>query len=168
MSGAAKDELAQQLAEGLGFNYQQLRAQRILQLMRPEEIQELSAEGVDFELHTHRHRTPEDEALFRKELRDNRKRLEEITGQPATHFCYPSGVYRREYLPWLHQEGVVSATTCEPGLATQTSDMMLLPRLIDTSFKTPVEFDSWLSGTGPLLARPPASLRYRSAMTSAG
>ncbi|MBV9180398.1 MAG: polysaccharide deacetylase family protein [Acidobacteria bacterium] len=162
MSGAAKDELAPQLAELVGFDYRQFQARRILQLMRPEEIHELSTKGVDFQLHTHRHRTPDDESLFRKELRDNRRRLQEITSHPATHFCYPSGVYRREYLPWLYQEGVVSATTCEPGIASPATDTMLLPRLVDTTGKTGLEFEAWLSGTGPLLARRPASLSYRS------
>jgi len=168
LTGAEKDELVEQLAGLLGFDYREFQAKRILQLMRPREIQELSAKGVDFQLHTHRHRTPDDEELFRKELRDNRKRLEEITGRACTHFCYPSGLYRREYLPWLRQEGIVSATTCEPGIASPENDTMLLPRFIDTTFKTPVEFESWLAGTGPLLARPPASLRYRSPLSSSG
>jgi peptidoglycan/xylan/chitin deacetylase (PgdA/CDA1 family) len=155
LNGPAKDELAATLAAMLGHDYGAFCASRMLQLMNPAEVAELSSHGVDFQLHTHRHRTPEDEDLFRREIRDNRQRLEEITGKPATHFCYPSGNYRREFLPWLKQEGIVSATTCEAYLASPARDPLLLPRLVDTKFKAAVEFESWLDGTGSLLARRP-------------
>ena len=157
LNGSAKDEIAQDFAKHLGFDYQEFRTSRILSVMSPEEIAELSAEGVDFQLHTHRHRTPNDEVLFRKEIRDNRKRLEEITGRPATHFCYPSGVYRMEFLPWLRAEGDTSATICEASLASRNSNALLLPRFVDTRAKTVWEFESWLDVTGSFLARRPAS-----------
>jgi hypothetical protein len=157
VSGEGKDELAQKLAQQLGFDYVAFYAKRLMQLMTPEEIAELSAKGIDFQLHTHRHRTPEDEELFRKEIRDNRKRLQEITGKDARHFCYPSGVYKMQNLSWLAQEGVASATTCEPYLASTASKALLLPRLVDTTFKSAIEFEAWLSGLGSLFARKPAS-----------
>lgn len=157
LSGAGKDELAQQLASVLGFDYQELCNSRMLQLMTPAEVAELSAAGVDFQLHTHRHRTPNHENLFRKEIRDNRKRLEEIIGREATHFCYPSGVYRIEFLPWLRAEGVTSATTCEASLASRASNPLLLPRFVDTRLKSGLEFESWLDGAASLVVRRPAS-----------
>jgi peptidoglycan/xylan/chitin deacetylase (PgdA/CDA1 family) len=157
LNGMAKDELAQQLAQLLGFDYEAFCAGRLLHLMSPAEIAKLSADGVDFQLHTHRHRTPRNEELFRKEIRENRQRLEEITGRPATHFCYPSGVYHVEFLPWLAAEGVVSATTCEASLASSKTNALLLPRFIDTISKSALEFESWLDGTGSLLARRLAS-----------
>lgn len=158
LSGPAKDELAQQLASKLGFDYREFKRKRLLQLMTPTEIAELSRQGVDFQLHTHRHRTPDDEGLFRKEIRDNRKRLQEITGHEAVHFCYPSGVYRMKNLPWLKAEGVKSATTCEPYLASTRSAPLLLPRFVDTTAKSPLEFESWLTGVGSLMAlRRPAT-----------
>jgi peptidoglycan/xylan/chitin deacetylase (PgdA/CDA1 family) len=163
VSGPGKDELAQKLAQRLGFDYASFYAKRLTQLMTPEEIAELSATGIDFQLHTHRHRTPNDEDLFRKEIRDNRKRLREITGKDARHFCYPSGVYKMQNLSWLAQEGVASATTCEPYLASTDSEAFLLPRLVDTTFKSAIEFEAWLSGLGSLFARKPtsASLNHR-------
>lgn len=157
LSGAAKDELAWQLAVVLGFDYQELCNSGMLRLMTPAEVAELSAAGVDFQLHTHRHRTPEYENLFRKEIRDNRKRLEEIIGRPATHFCYPSGVYRKEFLPWLAAEGVISATTCEASLASKTTNPLLLPRLVDIRSKTILEFESWLDGAASLVVPRPSS-----------
>ena len=87
----------------------------------------LAAAGVDFQLHTHHRRTPADEALFREEIQDNRRSLQLLTKFPLAHFCYPSGVHRPEFLPWLQAEKVVSATTCDAGLVTPRSNALLLP-----------------------------------------
>jgi peptidoglycan/xylan/chitin deacetylase (PgdA/CDA1 family) len=151
-TGLQKDEIAAQLARVLKIDYHKLKAKRILQVMNANEVQELARNGVDIQLHTHRHRTPEDEALFRKEIQDNRSRIHELTGGDPVHFCYPSGVYRPAFLPWLRQERVVSATTCDAGLATQSSETLLLPRFIDNQNRTQTEFESWITGVGDLLA----------------
>ena len=74
---------------------------------------------MDVQLHTHRHRTPLDEGLFTREIRENRQRLIASTGNVPIHFCYPSGRYREEFLPWLKAEQIVSATTCDYGMATR-------------------------------------------------
>jgi len=151
-SGAHKDEIANRLANLLGLDYGSFQSKRILQLMNPEEVAELARNGVDFQMHTHRHRTPTDEALFRKEIQDNRQRLREITGNTPTHFCYPSGTYDARFLPWLAEEKIASATTCDPGLATARTNPLRLPRFVDTTGQTEVEFESWLTGIGGFLA----------------
>ena len=152
-TGLQCDEFATRLANLLEIDYQALLDKRTLQLMNPNEIADLAKQGVDFQLHTHRHRTPRDESLFKKEIRDNRIRLRDITGCDPVHFCYPSGVYHREFLPWLLQENVKSATTCDVGFATFHSKPLLLPRFVDTSGTTSLEFESWLTGVGQLLSR---------------
>jgi peptidoglycan/xylan/chitin deacetylase (PgdA/CDA1 family) len=152
MSGPQRDELSARLAKLLGIDYEALVATRMLQLMNAQELREVAASGVDVQLHTHRHRTPEDETLFRREIQDNRARILALASNSARHFCYPSGVYRSKFLPWLTQEQVVSATTCDAGLATQSSQMLLIPRFVDTQKKTATDFESWLSGVGDLLA----------------
>jgi peptidoglycan/xylan/chitin deacetylase (PgdA/CDA1 family) len=119
----------------------------------PEEVKSLSAAGVDIQLHTHRHRTPLDRELFLREIEDNRKSIAEMTGTGASHFCYPSGVYDREFLPWLEETNVLSATTCELGFATKGSHKLLLPRLLDTSGLAPIEFEGWLTGIASVLPR---------------
>ncbi len=152
LNGKQKDEIATALAKLLDVDYEELVTRRMLQLMNPTEVAQLAAEGVDFELHTHRHRTPNDQPLFRQEISDNRKRIQQITGSTAVHFCYPSGVYAAQFLGWLEAEGVISATTCDAGLATARTEKLLLPRAVDVSGRTEIEFESWLTGVGSVLA----------------
>ena len=151
MSAREKDELAGRLADALGVDYERIRARRLLHIMNPGEVRELAAEGVDFQLHTHRHRSPLDESRYRAELSSNRERIETSTGTVANHFCYPSGTRRPQFEQWLADEGVVSATTCEPGIASRANHPLRLPRLLDHSTLTGVEFDAWLSGIGARL-----------------
>ena len=151
LTGHEKNEIARQLAALLDVDFDELCDQRLLHIMSPQEVTELVAEGIDVQLHTHRHRTPEDEALFRKEIQDNRKSLPE-GAKAAKHFCYPSGVYREQFIPWLQAENVISATTCDVALANKNSNPWLLPRFVDTAKRTDVEFESWIAGVGDLLA----------------
>lgn len=146
-----KDALAASLAKQLKLDYDALLARRILHLLTPGEVKQLSAEGVDVQLHTHRHRMPRDRELFLREIEDNRRSIREMTGKQASHFCYPSGVYDQIFLPWLKEAGIVSATTCDLGLASQSSNPLLLPRLLDISSLSPVEFAGWLSGISAAL-----------------
>jgi peptidoglycan/xylan/chitin deacetylase (PgdA/CDA1 family) len=152
LSSEQKNDLAAELARRLGVDYQELLRQRILQLMAPEEIAELAAVGISFALHTHRHRTPRDRALFEREIQDNRDALEAITKIRPTHFCYPSGDYDLMFLPWLAELGIAHATTCDPGLASIRSKPLLLPRFVDTTGQTALEFEGWLTGVGAMLA----------------
>jgi len=161
LTGTEKNDLAERLAALLGMDFSALVSSRLLQLMNASEIAELSQEGVDFQLHTHRHRVPDDQASFQKEIRDNRKRLLEITGHSPVHFCYPQGHYKPQFLPWLAEEGVISATTCDSDLASTESDSLLLPRFVDTTFATSIEFDSWLSGIASVMPRLPHSGEIR-------
>jgi peptidoglycan/xylan/chitin deacetylase (PgdA/CDA1 family) len=138
--------LAAKLADVLGEDHAALRARRVLTLMTREEAAALAADGVDVQLHTHRHRTPDDRALFLREIADNRSRVDAIRGAPATHFCYPSGIYKPSFLPWLRESGVRTATTCDPGLAGAGTEPLLLPRLVDTSFLSPLDVEGWLTG----------------------
>jgi peptidoglycan/xylan/chitin deacetylase (PgdA/CDA1 family) len=155
LSAEQRNDMAAELAGALGIDYKLVLQKRILQLMTPQEISELSAAGMVFQLHTHRHRVPFDETLFIREIRDNRIRLEQFAGTKPVHFCYPSGIHEPEFLLWLRQEHVASATTCEAGLASRDSDPLLLPRFVDTYSQSPIEFASWLTGIGALIPRKP-------------
>jgi len=143
---AGKNECLRRLAVFLRFPLEEFTRRRCLQIMKPGEVSELASAGVDFQLHTHRHRVPLDEDLFAREIDDNRAAIASMTGRVPRHFCYPSNVVDCEFLPWLTKLGVVSATTCEPGLASKTSHPLLLPRLVDGADVPAVEFASWISG----------------------
>lgn len=151
LSAYEKDAFATSLAAHLDVDYAALLEQRILHNLTAEEVGRLAADGVDIQLHTHRHRTPIDQQLFLREIEDNRKSILGMTGTTATHFCYPSGRYHPAFLPWLRESGVVSATTCERGFASRSSDPLLLPRLLDSNTLSPIEFEGWLTGVSAIL-----------------
>lgn len=155
LSAQEKDELVERLAAALEVDWRLVRAKRLLHLMKPQELRQLVKQGVDVQLHTHRHRMPKDRDLFRREINDNRYFLAALGQSSATHFCYPSGVYAECFLPWLAELGVESATTCDPGLASPKSRMLLLPRLMDSSTLSDVELEGWLHGVSQVLPRRP-------------
>jgi peptidoglycan/xylan/chitin deacetylase (PgdA/CDA1 family) len=148
-----KHRLAACIGSWIGVDYDDLAARRLLTIMSPDEVRLLSAAGVDFQLHTHTHTTPTDVDRFEREIVRNREAIEAMTGQPASHFCYPSGYYRPEFLPWLSDGRIVSATTCDPGLASERSNPLLLPRFVDVISVSPIEFQGWLSGAASLISR---------------
>lgn len=152
-SAEEKDRLLARLANQLRVDYDELIERRAMHLLKADEVKSLAAAGVDFQLHTHRHRTPADRELFVREIEDNRRSIFAMTGGRAEHFCYPSGVYESAFLPWLREAGVVSATTCDFGLVSAMSDPLLLPRLVDVSSLSEIEFESCLSGVSAALPR---------------
>jgi peptidoglycan/xylan/chitin deacetylase (PgdA/CDA1 family) len=153
LSAEEKDARAAALAAHLGVDYDELLKHRVMHNVTPAEAGELSERGVDVQLHTHRHRTPLDRNLFRREIEDNRRCINEITGKEPAHFCYPSGVYARRFLPWLDEAGIKSATTCEVGFASRASHPLLLPRFLDNNTMAPIEFEAWLTGVSLALPR---------------
>ena len=157
-----KDAIARTVLERVGLDYHAFVTARLLMLLAPADVSALSAEGVDFQLHTHFHRTPEDAFEFARDVVYNRERLDALTGKRASHLCYPSGVYRMSYLPAVAGEGIVSATTCDPGLASRACHPLLLPRFVDTTTVTDVEFEAWVMGVASCLPR--RTLRAHPAM----
>ena len=153
LSAEEKDATLVRLAERLKLGYAELAARRILHILKPEEGRRLADAGVDVQMHTHRHRTPLDRELFRREIVDNRESIRAMTGREAAHFCYPSGAYDGAFLPWLEELGVASAMTCDVGYATRDSERLLLPRLLDVSSLSHVEFEAWLAGVAAALPR---------------
>ena len=148
-----RDDVVRLVIERAGLDYDAFLASRILTLLRPEEVTQLARAGVDFQLHTHQHRTPEDPQEFVADLLLNRERIHAMTGQWPTHFCYPSGNYRAEYPVLLRNCGIESATTCDPGMAQASHHPLLLPRFVDTSGVSPLLFESWVTGVAARLPR---------------
>jgi peptidoglycan/xylan/chitin deacetylase (PgdA/CDA1 family) len=154
LSAEEKDALAASVAKELKIDYDAICARRLLHILSPAEVASLASAGVDIQLHTHRHRTPLDRTLFLREIEDNRHSIQTMTNAASlTHFCYPSGVYDEAFLPWLEESGVVSATTCETGFASRQSNPLLLPRLLDVTGLSDIEFEGWLTGVSAALPR---------------
>ena len=151
LSHSDRGLLMAQVADAIGVDYGAIVERKILQIMAPERAAQMSEAGVDIELHTHRHRTPNDRLKFLDEIETNRQKIEAVTGKYARHFCYPSGAYESNFLPWLAECGVISATTCDPGLASRSTPPLMLPRLVDTCGTTASEFQGWLSGAAWLI-----------------
>jgi peptidoglycan/xylan/chitin deacetylase (PgdA/CDA1 family) len=160
MSAVEKDELAQRLAARLDVNFQTILDKRLVHLLRPDEIAQLQKSGVDIQLHTHRHRNPRDRHQFFREITDNQDFLRRTGQLSAKHFCYPNGDYDLRFVPWLRECGVESAVTCDVGLATPRGERLLLPRLVDTSYLSPIEFEGWLCGVSEFLPRRRTSMAY--------
>jgi peptidoglycan/xylan/chitin deacetylase (PgdA/CDA1 family) len=150
-SAEEKDALVRRVAERCGVDYDGFVRSRLLQIMTPEEVKALPVDLVDVELHTHRHRTPEDPALFIREIVENRDRIAQLRTVRPTHFCYPAGVYRPDMLPLLRAQGIRSATTCDPGYVTCATDPLQAPRFIDAMLTPDAVFRGWLSGVAALL-----------------
>jgi len=104
-------------------------------------------DGVKIELHTHHHRLPEKSyAACYEEIEENRRRLEQWTGQKCEHFCYPSGHYREEQIPWLEKMAIKSATTVKAGMNKYGDNKMELSRILDGEDITDIEFEAEVCG----------------------
>jgi peptidoglycan/xylan/chitin deacetylase (PgdA/CDA1 family) len=152
-SAGEKDALVRSVAERCGVDYDAFVRSRLFQIMSPRDVEALPADLIDVGLHTHRHRTPRDPALFSREIVENRDRITELRAARPTHFCYPSGHYRPDMLPLLRREEVRSGTTCVPGYVTRATDQLIAPRFIDTMLTPDTVFRGWLSGFAALLPR---------------
>jgi peptidoglycan/xylan/chitin deacetylase (PgdA/CDA1 family) len=151
---ARRAALLEELATRLGGDAGHLQRHRLLRIMTPDQVSECARSGVAIELHTHRHRTPRDAGLFRRELDDNAQVIERLSGSAPRHFCYPSGDYVRPMFDWLAAAGVRSAVTCEVALAGAGSPQFRLPRFLDTAQQPEAAFDGWVTGGAAWVSRP--------------
>jgi peptidoglycan/xylan/chitin deacetylase (PgdA/CDA1 family) len=142
------------IAARLGIDWGSIVRSRLFHLMSTSEVVDVARRGFDVQLHTHRHRTPRDKAAFCAEVLENRRVLQEMTGGPVTHFCYPSGDVDPVFLPWLRELEVETATTTAVcGMARAEDNPLLLPRFVDTMDKSELVYESWLCGAGAILSR---------------
>lgn len=150
----AKDRLLRRIAERVGVDYNALVAAGLFQAMRAEELRVLPRALVDVQLHTHRHRVPASASLLAREVADNRAFLLRAgVGSSGAHFCYPNGDATAAAAERLRGLGIHSGTTCTPGLAAPTNDLLRLPRFVDHSRVSDATFAAWVSGVAELVPR---------------
>jgi peptidoglycan/xylan/chitin deacetylase (PgdA/CDA1 family) len=153
LSLVEKDQFAAALAGRLGIDYEAITRKRLFTVMTPDEIRGVAREGISIELHTHTHRWLENAAHLSAEIAMNRAAIQRITGTDARHFCYPSGLYCAEFVQSLRGADLISATTCDPGLASRRNDPLLLPRVVDGYGRSRLEFEGWVTGATALVSR---------------
>jgi peptidoglycan/xylan/chitin deacetylase (PgdA/CDA1 family) len=153
LSADEKHGLLRTLAARVGQDFDALVSDRLLSLMRPDEVASLPRDLVEVGLHSHRHRASRVQREFLEDLEENRRAIRAMGGNLTRHYCYPGGDTDPAFLPWLRSAGVETATTCEPGLASRNSDLLMLPRLVDTAMVSSTEFKGWVLGLASILPR---------------
>lgn len=149
-----REQFLADIGQLLGMSYLDIKARKLFNLMTFEQIAECVSQGVDIQLHTHRHRISEGgKSTIEQELADNRARLEPLVKRPLRHFCYPSGVYQQSVWPELEAQGIESATTTEAGFVRTGTHRYALPRILDGQDVSDLEFEAEMSGFGELKRR---------------
>ena len=151
--------LAKRLGKCLGVDYTEIEKSRIFNLLTMNDIKKLSAEGVDFQLHAHRHRWPLEKQAALRELSENETFLKPLTGKTSRHFCYPSGIWSYEQLPYLVEAGIKSATISLGGVNYyETTPMYLLRRIVDGENRSQIKFEAEMTGYMHILRKIQSSL----------
>ena len=154
LSLGQRQALLARIATALGMDIGTVLQGDRFRLLTAEQIGALSRDGVTIGLHTHTHHLPSESAeALRAEITRNRHEVEAITGEPARHFCYPSGVHSEQHPEWLSETGIESATTCDPGLNDSTTDCLLLHRYLDQENFSDIDFEASVTGFRHLLHR---------------
>lgn len=142
--------LLEATASQLRVDLEPLRRERSLHLMSPEEVRSTGA-TLDVQLHTHRHRFPDDPPRARAEIEENRRALAPLVDRPLVHLCYPSGFWSEALFPVLAAAGIETATTCEGGLNAPDVHPYALTRFFDGEHVSALDFEAELSGFAELL-----------------
>jgi peptidoglycan/xylan/chitin deacetylase (PgdA/CDA1 family) len=103
-------------------------------MMTAEQVRHLRASDMEIGAHTVTHPilTQLDSERADGEIRDSKRRLEAITGNPVTLFAYPNGKpgrdYRQEHVGMVKRLGFEAAVSTAWGVANAASDPFQLPR----------------------------------------
>jgi len=143
--------LMHRTAAALGVDCAPLLQARTVDIVTLDEARELARNGVDLQLHTHRHRLPEEAHALKKEIDDNRAVLALITDGRFEHLCYPSGIWKESQWPAITAAGIASATTCDAGLNSAATPRLALKRLLDSEEVSQISFEAEMSGLKSLL-----------------
>jgi peptidoglycan/xylan/chitin deacetylase (PgdA/CDA1 family) len=151
-SAGGRQDLLERLYRVLGLDFERVRTQRMFTFMSPGEAATLPSQGVELQLHTHRHRFPSrDPEALADEIHANRAVLGKVAVGPFRHLCYPSGEYDRRAFPQLDALGIISATTTLPGMNDAGTPRFELRRFLDSERCSAIRFEAEVSGFLDLL-----------------
>jgi peptidoglycan/xylan/chitin deacetylase (PgdA/CDA1 family) len=146
------------IATALGLHLEEVLKNGRFNLLTASQIQELFHRGVNLQLHTHSHRLPDEFEGAASEIDQNRQAIKELIGTEPRHFCYPSGVYNDQHPEWLAGLGIISATTCDPGLNDGETSPLLLKRYLDSDRFSDLAFEAEICGVRQLARNVRAAL----------
>lgn len=92
--------------------------------LNSKQIKEMSDSGILIGSHTvtHPHLSQLSKEEQKKEIEKSKEKLEEITGKPVEHFCYPYGDYNQNSIDLLRQEGFKTSVTTVQGWTSPNLD----------------------------------------------
>ena len=146
-------KLLKHLGDALSVDYSELNATRLMGLISASELEEIRKQDIDIQLHTHRHNFPLDNEIAQQEIDKNREKVDPLLDSSMSHFCYPSGLWSQDQAELLARNQIVSATTCVPGLAGKNENLYAIPRFLDGSNISEIEFESEIAGFAELCRR---------------
>ena len=140
-------EFLHKLAQALDLSPDEVFSPGKLMLMDQREISACARQTTSVQLHTHRHRFPDDDQKVKDELLENRRYISQsLPEKDIVHFCYPSGVFHENQISTLRALGVKSATTLLNGINFRSDDPLKLKRIIDKETMSDAEFAANVSG----------------------
>lgn len=143
-------DASHRFAAAAGIDVQPYLDARVFDYMTADELRRLRSDGIDIQLHTHRHELADfSRAKIAAEIADNRRALGSILNidpDALRHFCYPSGEWVAAAGPFLDELNIDSATTSDRGLAWPKARMQSLARLSDGGEVSDLKFEADLSG----------------------
>lgn len=103
-------------------------------LLNRDKALELQAKGHEIESHTllHRALTGLNDDELRTDLAESKRILEELTGTPITHLCYPGTAHNQRVRDAAKAAGYETATIMDPVVFNETHDWMKIPRIMMT------------------------------------
>lgn len=129
-------------------------ATRRFEYVNEAELLALAGHGCAVELHGHVHNYPTGNPVaFEADLRQCSDTIIAAGLPRPTHYCYPSGNFDAAASTVLDRLGIVTGTTCLPGMITQAdaTQSHYLPRFLDGESIAMLEFEAEMSGFSELL-----------------
>lgn len=140
-------DFVQRMAEAFQVDVAAQHARRVWDYTTADEVRQLAEAGYATQPHSHRHRhTTEILDSLADDTQTCKRRIEDVTGQPAVDYCYPSGMWNHKAARIVGEAGMRSAVTCVVGHNDPQTPLLALRRYIDGESFAQLEFEFVVSG----------------------